>query len=125
MGTFGFALSTASKTPDQAWQYLDWMYGEEGMTILAASYGSVPAQKRFYKSGFWRSLPPPPANNDVFTDAFAYGTLPPRLPFYTTGPFAKSIEDGMAAMELGKKSAADVVKEVDAELTKWLSTAKK
>ncbi|HEY3081063.1 MAG TPA: sugar ABC transporter substrate-binding protein, partial [Chloroflexota bacterium] len=61
MGTFGFALSTASKNPDQAWQYLDWMYGEEGMTILATSYGSVPAQKRFYKSGFWRNLPPPPA----------------------------------------------------------------
>ncbi|HEY3078605.1 MAG TPA: hypothetical protein VGM69_01740, partial [Chloroflexota bacterium] len=111
--------------PDQAWQYLDWMYGEEGMTILATSYGSVPAQKRFYKSGFWRNLPPPPANNDVFTDAFAYGTLPPRLPFYSTGPFSKAVDDGMQAIELGKKSPADVVKEVDAELTKWLSTAKK
>jgi multiple sugar transport system substrate-binding protein len=122
MGTFGFALSGSSKVPDQAWQYLDWMYGEEGMQILAQSYGSVPAQKRFYKSAFWRELPAPPANNDIFTDAFAYGTLPPRLPFYTTGPFSKAITDGMVEMELGKKSAAEVVKEVDAELTKWLTT---
>src|SRR5262249_49201116 len=124
MGTFGFALSGPSKHPDQAWTYLDWMYGEEGMTILAQSYGSVPAQKRFYKSGFWRNLPPPPSNNDVFVDAFDYGTLPPRLPFYTTGPFAKAVTDGLQGIELGKMTPADVVKSVDAELNKWLSQNK-
>jgi multiple sugar transport system substrate-binding protein len=125
MGTFGYAMSTASKIPDDAWKFLDWFYGEEGMTILAQNYGSVPAMKRFYKSGFWRNLPPPPANNDVFVDAFAYGTLPPRLPFYSTGPFKKAVDDGLVAIELGKKKPDEVVKEVHAELNRWLSTAKK
>jgi ABC-type glycerol-3-phosphate transport system substrate-binding protein len=125
MGTFGYAVSTASKIPDEAWRFLDWFYGEEGMTILAANYGSVPAMKRFYKAGFWRNLPAPPANNDVFVDAFAYGTLPPRLPFYTTGQFTKTLNDGIVAIELGKKQPAEVVKEIHTELSGWLSTAKK
>jgi multiple sugar transport system substrate-binding protein len=125
MGTFGFGLTAASKHTDDAWTYLDWMYGEEGMTIVAQSYGSVPAQKRFYKSSFWRNLPPPPGNNDVFVDAFAYGTLPPRLPFYTSGPFTKAIDDGLESIELGKMTPIDVVKNVDAELSKWLAQNKK
>jgi ABC-type glycerol-3-phosphate transport system substrate-binding protein len=120
MGTFGYALSMNSKIPDDAWRFLDWFYGEEGMTILAQNYGSVPAMKRFYKSGFWRDLPAPPANNDVFVDAFSYGTLPPRLPFYTTGQFTKTLDDGFTSMELGKKKPEEVVKEVGAELNKWL-----
>lgn len=120
MGTFGYALSGGSKIPDDAWTFLDWFYGEEGMTILAQNYGSVPAQKRFYQSGFWRDLPPPPANNDVFVDAFSYGTLPPRLPFYSTGQFKKTLDDGMAAIELGKKTPEQVVKEVHAELNGFL-----
>ena len=95
------------------------------MKILAQNYGSVPAMKRFYKADFWRSLPPPPSNNDVFVDAFAYGTLPPRLPFYSTGPFKKAVDDGLIAIELGKKKPDEVVKEVHAELNRWLSTAKK
>jgi multiple sugar transport system substrate-binding protein len=125
MGTFGYALSTASKQPDDAWKFLDWFYGEEGMTILAQNYGSVPAMKRFAKADFWRKLPAPPANNDVFTDAFAYGTLPPRLPFYSTGQFKKTLDDGIIAIELGKKKPEEVVKEVHTEMDNWLKTAKK
>lgn len=121
MGTFGYGLSASSKIPDDAWKFLDWFYGEEGMTLLAQNYGSVPAMKRFYKSGFWRNLPAPPANNDVFVDAFAYGTLPPRLPFYTTGQFTKTLNDGIVAIELGKKTAQEVVKEVHTELNSWLT----
>jgi multiple sugar transport system substrate-binding protein len=121
MGTFGFALSASTKYGDQAWAFLDHMYGEEGMKIIASNYGSVPAQRRFYKASFWRDLPPPPANNDVFTDAFSYGTLPPRLPFYTTGPFSKAIEDGLQGIELGKMTPEQAVKGMHDELSKWLS----
>jgi multiple sugar transport system substrate-binding protein len=121
MGTLGFAMASTTKSPTQAWTWLSWMFDEPGMRIIASNYGSVPVQKRFYNATWWKNLPAPPSNNNVFTDAFAYGTLPPRLPFYTTGPFSRSVDDGLAAIEQGKSGPADVVKTVDAELAKWLA----
>ena len=85
MGTFGFALTTSSKNPDQAWSFLEWMYSEEGMKIIASNYASVPAMKRFYNADFWRKLPGPPYNNAVFVDAFSYAVTPPR-PSRSTRP---------------------------------------
>jgi ABC-type glycerol-3-phosphate transport system substrate-binding protein len=123
MGTLGFAMSGTTKQVDAVWSWLSWMFDEPGMRIIASNYGSVPVQKRFFNATWWKNLPPPLANNAVFTDAFSYGTLPPRLPFYTTGPFTRAINDGLAAVEQGKSKPADVVKAVDAELTKWLATA--
>lgn len=119
-GTFGFALSAKSKHPDEAWQFLSWMYGEEGMRIITASYSAVPAMKRFYQSAFWRDLPPPPHNNAVFVDAFSYGTTPPRLPFYSTGEFRQSVTDGMTGITLGKTTPEEVVGTVDQILNKYL-----
>lgn len=125
MGTFGYGLSASSKAPEVAWSFLEWLFGEEGMSIIAQNYGAVPPQKRFYKAGFWRELPPPPSNNDVFVDAFAYGTMPPRLPFYTTGAFTKAVNDGLQAVELGKATPQDVVKTIHGELNKWLQSSQK
>jgi ABC-type glycerol-3-phosphate transport system substrate-binding protein len=124
MGTFGFALSAKTKHPDEAWNFLSWMYGEEGMRILTASYAAVPAQKRFYQSSFWRDLPPPPHNNAVFVDAFSYGITPPRLPFYSTGEFRQSVTDGMTAITLGKATPEEVVANVDQVLNKYLQQSK-
>ena len=120
MGTFGFALTAKSKQPDAAWQFLTWMYGEEGMSIITASYAAVPAMKRFYDSSFWRDLPPPPHSNAVFVDSFVYGTTPPRLPFYSTGDFRQSVTDGMTAITLGKSTPEEVVANVDQVLNKYL-----
>src|SRR5712691_11888511 len=125
MGTFGFALSAKSKHTDEAWKFLTWMYSDAGMQIITASYAAVPAQKRFYTSSFWRDLPPPPHNNAVFVDAFAYGVTPPRLPFYSTGEFKQSVTDGLTAITLGKSTPADVVANVDQVLSKYLQSQKK
>lgn len=125
MGTQGFALSATSKSADMAWNFLDFMYSEDGMKIITSQYGAVPVEKRFYDASWWRNLPPPPSNNAVFTDAFDYGTLPPRLPFYTTGPFTKAMTDGMTAIELGQSTPDKVVPQVSAELQKWLDANKK
>jgi multiple sugar transport system substrate-binding protein len=125
MGTFGFALTAKSKRPDEAWKFLSWMYGDEGMKIITASYAAVPAQKRFYNSEFWRGLPPPPHNNAAFVDSFAYGTTPPRLPFYSTGEFRQAVTDGMTAITLDKSTPQDVVANVESVLNKYLQTQKK
>ncbi len=120
MGTLGFAMSGTTKNPDVAWNFLEFMYDDPGQKIILSSYGASPVEKRFYNASFWRELPPPPANNSVFTDAYDYGILPPRLPFYTTGPFTKALGDGLTAIELGQAKVEDVVANVSNELQKWL-----
>jgi len=116
MGTFGFALTAKSKNPDAAWAFLQFMYGDEGMRIITSSYASVPAMQRYYNSPFWRDLPGPPYHNNVFVDAFAYGTTPPRIPFYSTGPFRQAVTDGIVAIILGRSGVEEVVANVDREL---------
>jgi multiple sugar transport system substrate-binding protein len=122
MGTFGFTMTTKSKNPDAAWAFLQFMYGEEGTRIITSSYSSVPAMQRFYNSSFWRDLPGPPHHNNVFVDAFSYGTTPPRIPFYSTGPFRQAVTDGIVAVLLGKSSVEEVVANVDTELNKILQS---
>jgi multiple sugar transport system substrate-binding protein len=121
MGTFGFALSATAKNPDAAWSFLQFMYGEEGTRIITSSYSAVPAMQRFYNSGFWRDLPPPPYHNAAFVDSFAYGTTPPRIPFYSTGPFRQAVTDGIVAIVLGKATVEEVVANVDNELNTILA----
>jgi multiple sugar transport system substrate-binding protein len=121
MGTFGFAITAASKNPEASWKFLEFMYGEQGMRIMTASYSAVPAMQRFYSSGFWRDLPAPPYNNAAFVDAFAYGTTPPRIPFYSTGPFRQAVTDGMVAIVLGKDTVENVVANVEQELNTILA----
>lgn len=122
MGTQGFALSGATKHPNAAWAFLEFMYSEDGMKIICSQYGAVPVEKRFYNATWWKNLPPPPANNDVFTQAYDYGTLPPRLPFYSTGPFAKAIDDGFTAIQLGQSTPEKVVANVSNVLQSYLQT---
>ena len=121
MGTFGFAITAASKNPEASWKYLEFMYGEQGMQIMTSSYSAVPAMQRFYNSGFWRDLQGPPYNNAAFVDAFAYGTTPPRIPFYSTGPFRQAVTDGIVAIVLGKSSVEEVVANVETELNTILA----
>jgi multiple sugar transport system substrate-binding protein len=125
MGTFGFALTTKAKNPEAAWKFLEFMYGEEGTKIMTSSYASVPARKAYYNSPFWRELPGPPFNNAVFVDAFQYGTTPPRLPFYSTGPFRQAVTDGITAITLGKSNPEEVVASIDKVLNEFLQGQKK
>jgi multiple sugar transport system substrate-binding protein len=124
MGTQGFALSSSTKYPNDAWSFLSFMYGEDGMKIITSQYGAVPVEQRFYNATWWKNLPPPPSNNDVFTQAFDYGTLPPRLPFYTTGPFTKAVADGFTGIELKLTTPDKVAESVSNELQKWLDKNK-
>lgn len=59
------------------------------------------------------------------SQAYDYGTLPPRLPFYTTGPFTKAVTDGFTAIQLKQATPDQVVQSVSNELQKWLDQNKK
>ena len=122
MGTFGFALSAKAKNPDAAWSFLQFMYGEEGMRIITASVrlgagDAAVLQQRVLARPARRRRTTTPS----FVDAFAYGTTPPRIPFYSTGPFRQAVTDGIVAIVLGKATVEEVVANVDKELNTILA----
>ncbi len=123
-GTVGYALTTKAKNPDAAWAFLEFMYGDQGMRIMTASYGTVPAEKRYYNSPFWRDLPGPPYDNAVFVDSFKYGITPPRLPFYSTGEFREAVTNGLTAITLNQATPEQVAGSINTALNNVLKTLK-
>ena len=80
----------------------------------------VPPITSFYDDPAWRDLPPPPENNQVFVDSFDIAMLPPKLDFYSTGPFRQAMLDGIDAVALGNMTTEDAVARMAQEATKAL-----
>lgn len=80
MGTQGYAFTTDTKYPDQAWKVVEFFVSKDGQDILASNYTTVPVRISMANDPVWRKLPPPPSNNAVYSDSAAIGTLPPVLP---------------------------------------------
>lgn len=120
MGTMGYAMSAKAKNPDAAWDLLHYAF-TEGMKVFMESYLLVPPIKTFYDDPAWKKLPGPPTNNDVFVKAMDSAMLPPPLPFYSTGPFRKAMEDGRDAVALGQMTTEQAVKRMAQEATKTLA----
>jgi multiple sugar transport system substrate-binding protein len=119
MGTMGYAMSSETKDPAATWKLLQYAYSD-GMKIFLESYLVVPAITTFYDDPAWRDLPGPPYNNDVFVSATNDAMLPPPLPFYSTGPFLKAMEDGIDAVILGQMNPEDAVNKMAQEATRSL-----
>ncbi len=80
-GSYGLALSNASKQKDAAWDFLSWFYTTSGgETILENSYQVLPPTQDGVDNGSWKSLPPPPQNVAVFADAVTNALMAPQLP---------------------------------------------
>jgi multiple sugar transport system substrate-binding protein len=120
MGTMGYAMSAQTKDPAATWEVLHYLF-TEGMKIFMESYMVVPPITSFYDDPVWRDLPGPPYNNDVFVKAFDIAMLPPKLDFYSTGPFNKAMTDGIDAVLLGNMTTKDAVDRMAAEATKALT----
>jgi multiple sugar transport system substrate-binding protein len=120
MGTMGYAMSAQTKDPAATWEVLHYLF-TEGMKTFMESYMVVPPITSFYDDPAWRDLPGPPYSNDVFVKAFDIAMLPPKLDFYSTGPFQKAMDDGIDAVLLGNMTTKDAVDRMAAEATKALT----
>jgi multiple sugar transport system substrate-binding protein len=120
MGTMGYAMSAQTEDPAATWEVLHYLF-TEGMTTFMESYMVVPPITSFYDDPAWRDLPGPPYSNDVFVKAFDIAMLPPKLDFYSTGPFQKAMVDGIDAVLLGNMTTKDAVDRMAAEATKALT----
>jgi multiple sugar transport system substrate-binding protein len=119
MGTMGYAMSAQSENPDAAWELLQYTY-TEGMKVFMETYLLVPPIQSFYDDPTWKSLPGPPYNNDTFVKALDFAMLPPPLPFYSTGPFRKAMEDGLQAVILDQMTTEQAVQRMAEEGTRSL-----
>jgi multiple sugar transport system substrate-binding protein len=119
MGTMGYAMSSQTKDPEATWKLLEYAYSD-GMKFFMESYLVVPPIKSFYDDPAWLNLPGPPYNNKVFVSATDDAMLPPPLPFYSTGPFKKAMEDGIDAVMLGQMSPEQAVGKMAQEATRSL-----
>jgi len=121
MGTTGYGISGKTKTPDAAWDFMQFLF-TKGLQVFMQSYLVVPPIKTFYNDPAWRNLPPPPANNDIFVSATQTAMLPPPLPFYSTGPFKQAMTDGLDAVTLGKMTPDQAVKQMATQATASLQS---
>jgi multiple sugar transport system substrate-binding protein len=120
MGTMGYAMSSATKDPDAAWEVLHYTF-TEGMKVFMETYLLVPPIKSFYDDPTWKNLPGPPYNNQIFVTAMDTAMLPPSLPFYSTGPFNQAMKDGLDAVVLGQMTPQEAVDKMAEEATNSLS----
>jgi multiple sugar transport system substrate-binding protein len=122
MGTMGYAMSSQTEDPQAAWALLEYVYSE-GMRFFMESYLLVPPIETFYDDPTWRDLPGPPYNNEIFVTATEDAMLPPRLPFYSTGPFRRAMEDGIDAVLLGQLTPEQAVDRMAEEATRSLQSS--
>ncbi len=80
MGTQGFAVTSGTKQTDSAWALTSFVVSPAGQRVLASNYSIVPVRISMANDPSWRKLAPPPANNDIFIQSAAIGTLPPVFP---------------------------------------------
>jgi multiple sugar transport system substrate-binding protein len=120
MGTMGYAMSANTDNPDATWKLLNYLF-TEGMHVFMESYLVVPPITAFYDDPAWKGLPGPPYDNDVFVKAFDVAMLPPKLDFYSAGPFRKAMQDGIDAVILGDMETKEAVDRMAAEATKALT----
>ena len=116
MGTMGYAMSAQSKDPDTTWDLLQYTY-TEGMKVFMGSYLVVPPIESFYDDPAWLGLPGPPYNNAIFVTATETAMLPPKLPFYSTGPFNQAMKDGIQAVVSGQMAPEAAVARMAQEAT--------
>ncbi len=120
MGTAGWTVTTQTKHPNEAWQLAKFLISPTAQRIFAQSYANVPVLQSMRNDPAWRSLPPPPTNNDAFARAADYGTLPPEFPAECgsvyTGDVQKIINEAITAILTGVKGTAAALRDAAAQI---------
>jgi len=80
-GSYGLAMTQASKQKDAAWDFLSWFFTKDGgETTMENSYQVLPPTQSGIDSGSWKTLPGPPTNVSAFSDAISNALMAAQLP---------------------------------------------
>lgn len=119
LGTItGLAVTTATDTPDEAWEFVKWVSGEEGAAVMAAT-GNFPAIMTSEAMDIITSLdgfPQDPASKEALTVSNLYLEVPyaPNVSEInsTLDSYHGSIMSGEMTIDDGIKAMEDAVKAI-------------
>lgn len=108
IGTYGFAVTRASRNPQLAWDFVKLFITPEMQRAFTAAYLGTPALLSLSDDPTITQLPAPPANMRAFVIGREAGIAPPRYPTACgsvyTGPVASAINDALDAAVRGAVS---------------------
>jgi len=82
MGAAGYGMSSQTKHPKEAWEFLKFILSPQGQRIMARMGSGIPALKSLAHDPCWRNSKLPPKNLDAFIDSLKYG-----MPWHDTLAF--------------------------------------
>lgn len=112
-----FAITTQSKNPQQAWEWIKWLTGAEGMKDLASV--ELPAYIPLARSHYFLNPDTLPQNKQVAIEVMDYAYPPPQ-----STKFRKMLSIINRHLELvwyGQMSAEDAVRKLVPEVNKLLA----
>lgn len=105
IGTYGFAVTRASRNPQLAWDFVKLFIAPETQRAIAAAYLGTPVLLSLSDDPAIMQLPAPPANMRAFVIGREAGIAPPRYPTACgsvyAGPAASAINDALDAAVRG------------------------
>ncbi|MCC6166053.1 MAG: extracellular solute-binding protein [Caldilineaceae bacterium] len=128
MGTFGYAVSSGTKYPEEAWDFVKVLISPEGQETMLRTYRAAPLLKSLAESEIFDELQPPPSQfRRVFVEGQQFGILPRTYPVECgslyTGQVNTAIRAALESVIRGQATAADVFPGVDAEIQACLDRA--
>jgi len=73
MGAAGYGMSTNTKHPREAWEFLKFIVSHEGQRVLAKAGSGIPCLKSMAKDPCWRKPGRSPKNYDAFIKSVEFG----------------------------------------------------
>lgn len=108
IGTYGFAVTRASRDPQLAWDFVKIFIAPETQRALTAAHLGTPVLLSLSNDPTMMQLPAPPANMRAFVIGREAGIAPPRYPTACgsvyTGPVASALDDALNAAVRGLAS---------------------
>ncbi len=131
MGAAGYGMSTNTKHPKEAWEFLKYIVSREGQTILATSGSGIPCLKSMANDPVWRrpnSAPPSTMNHqpstilnyDAFIDSVQIGMGWDDFLILTRPEVQDAVNQAFEKSFLGKATIESAFKEADAKINKVL-----
>ncbi|GAB4566096.1 MAG: sugar ABC transporter substrate-binding protein [Anaerolineae bacterium] len=114
-------LSSRSKHPDAAWEFLKFLLGRDSQKAYMEAVGAPPVRKSLQEDFFqlYPSMTPEEAK-EAFIGGVQHGAESPNHLLVRFDQINNVITSALDPVSLGEKTAAEVLPEADAELEKTL-----
>ena len=114
-GVFGYSISTQTKHPEEAWEFLRYLVSKETQIVEAKSANAVPSRKSIANSPVFLQPHLPPEHNKFVLEAADYT----EVFLYEFEPITV-INSELESVWMGKKEAEKVCKELVPRVNKLL-----